>query len=48
MTAEFVPYKSVLEFKNSDTVNGFLILEKDNPSGLPEFDDQIKIPVRFK
>jgi hypothetical protein len=23
------------------------VLKKDNPSGLPEHDDQLRIPVRF-
>jgi len=28
--------------------NGFLILEKDNPSGLLQYDDSLEIPVNFK
>lgn len=47
MTEDFVPFKAVLEFRNSSTETGTLVLEKDNPSGLPENDDQISIPVRF-
>jgi len=30
------------------TDNGTLILEKDNPSGLPEHDDSLEIPVVLK
>lgn len=48
MSTEFVPYKSVLEFENPLTDTGSLILEKDNPSGLPKFDDKLIIPIRFK
>lgn len=45
MTEEFVPFLATLEFKNSQVQNGKLVLKKDNPSGLPEHDDQLVIPV---
>ena len=48
MTEEFVPFKAVLEFKMPSSDFGTLILEKDNPSGLPEKADELRIPVRFK
>ncbi len=49
MTTEFVPFSSSLEFTPpKETDIGFLILKKDNPSGLPENDDQIEIPIRFR
>ena len=47
MTEEFVPFEAVLEFE-SDSVRGskgILVLKRDNPSGLPENDDALKIPV---
>ncbi|MEX0918466.1 MAG: Gmad2 immunoglobulin-like domain-containing protein [Candidatus Paceibacterota bacterium] len=47
MTDEYVPFTSELSFKNPSTETGFLILSKDNPSDLREFDDEIKIPIRF-
>lgn len=48
MTEEFVPFVSILEFtKPLNVNNGTLILERDNPSGLPENDAQIQIPVVF-
>ncbi|HTK05063.1 MAG TPA: Gmad2 immunoglobulin-like domain-containing protein [Candidatus Eisenbacteria bacterium] len=48
MTTEFVPFKAVLEFEHPPaTPTGTLVLMKDNPSGLPEKDDEIRIPVRF-
>ncbi|MDD2753421.1 MAG: Gmad2 immunoglobulin-like domain-containing protein [Candidatus Portnoybacteria bacterium] len=48
MTTEFVPFEVVLEFTLPQTATGMLVLEKDNPSGLPEFEDSISLPVRFK
>lgn len=54
MTIDFVPFTATLTFTNpyaagdpeSEKV-GKIILRKDNPSGLPENDDSIEIPVRF-
>lgn len=54
MTEDFVPFTSTLEFespyKEGDPdffKRGTLILRKDNPSGLPEHDDALEIPVVF-
>lgn len=52
MTEEFVPYKATLEFENPSwnadfSKRGSLILQKSNPSGLPEQDDALEIPVKF-
>ncbi|MBI4708904.1 MAG: hypothetical protein HY764_01715 [Candidatus Portnoybacteria bacterium] len=49
MTSNFVSFTSIpIVFESpSDTNKGFLILEKDNPSDLPKFDDQLAIPVNF-
>ena len=47
MTTEFVPFKATLTFEKPSTATGTLVLQKDNPSGLPEHADQISIPVRF-
>ncbi|MDO8429938.1 MAG: Gmad2 immunoglobulin-like domain-containing protein [bacterium] len=47
MTENFVPFKATLEFKKPATDNGTIVLEKDNPSGLPEHADELRIPVRF-
>lgn len=46
LTDNFVPYKSLLEF-NTTATSGFLVISKDNPSGLPENDASVKIPVLF-
>ncbi|MDD5144699.1 MAG: Gmad2 immunoglobulin-like domain-containing protein [Candidatus Pacebacteria bacterium] len=48
MTTDFVPFESSLSFEIPETEAGELILQKDNPSGLPEYDDEIVIPVRFR
>lgn len=47
MTTEFVPFKVELNFDKPSTTAGKLILKKDNPSGLPEHDDKLVIPVKF-
>jgi hypothetical protein len=49
MTEDFVPFEAILEFeKPTYGDNGNLILRKDNPSGLPEYDDALEIPIFFK
>jgi hypothetical protein len=48
MTEKFVPFEAEIEFSLSATKKGNLIFEKDNPSGLPGNDDQLRIPVNFK
>jgi len=47
MTTDFVPFSVTLNFITPTTATGTLVLEKDNPSGEPQFDDSISIPVRF-
>ena len=47
MTTEFVPFEVTLTFSNPTTPTGTLVLEKDNPSGLPEHSAEVRIPVRF-
>jgi len=47
MTEDFVPFEATLEFQSPTTSRGVLILEKDNPSGLPEYADELRIPVKF-
>ncbi len=50
MTNDFVPFEAMIDFtadKNTYINKGALILRKDNPSGLPENDDSIEIPVKF-
>jgi glucose/arabinose dehydrogenase len=47
MTTSFVPFAVSLEFDTPDTATGTLVLKKDNPSGLPEYDAEVRVPVRF-
>lgn len=56
MTNDFVPFESKLEFespvfegvdKDHFSRRGYLIFQKDNPSGLPEYDDALEIPIWF-
>lgn len=50
MTEEFVPFEAALTFTLDPNVysnRGTLILRKDNPSGLPEHDDALEIPIVF-
>ena len=47
MTEDFVPFKAKIEFQQPKTKTGVLIFKKDNPSGLPEHDDELRMPVRF-
>src|SRR3989344_4037566 len=36
MTNEFVPFTATITFTKSTTTTGAILLEKDNPSGLPD------------
>lgn len=45
MTENFVPFTAELEYSVDSRQAGTLVLEKDNPSGLPENSDEIRIPV---
>ncbi|OIO32502.1 MAG: hypothetical protein COZ49_01540 [Candidatus Yonathbacteria bacterium CG_4_10_14_3_um_filter_47_65] len=52
MTEAFVPFEAELAFDTADISGnyfdrGTLILKKDNPSGLPEHDDALEIPIVF-
>lgn len=47
MKEDFVPFKVTLTFPEPTTDSGTLILEKDNPSGLPQNADELRIPVKF-
>lgn len=47
MTTDFVPFSATLNWATSTTELGTLILHKDNPSGLPEHDAAVRIPVKF-
>jgi hypothetical protein len=49
MTTEHVGFTTVLEFQvPADEEFGVLVIEKDNPSGLEEYDKSFTVPVRFR
>ena len=48
MTTEFIPFEATLTFIAPISGSGTLVLEKDNPSGLPEHADELRIPVTFE
>ncbi|MFA5050587.1 MAG: GerMN domain-containing protein [Patescibacteria group bacterium] len=45
MTENFVPFTATLQFNAPIETKGILILEKDNPSGLPQNADELRVPV---
>jgi hypothetical protein len=47
MTENFVPFKTELVFDVPMEGDGVLVFEKDNPSGLPEHDDELIVPIKF-
>lgn len=48
MTDELVPFEVTLEFEKPTYKNtGALILQRDNPSDLPENDDALEVPVVY-
>jgi len=47
MTEDFVAFRTNLQFDKPDTERGILIVERDNPSGLPENAGELRIPVEF-
>ena len=47
MTTDFVDFELTLNFQAPTTQKGHLIFKKDNPSGLPEHDNELKMPIVF-
>jgi hypothetical protein len=50
MTNNFVPFQATIVFKVDPNVysnKGSLILRRDNPSGLPQNDNALEIPITF-
>jgi hypothetical protein len=47
MTENFVPFVVTLDLDASSVKEGKLILANDNPSGLPENDKSIELPLKF-
>lgn len=47
-TTDFVPFTGEISFIKPKGQIGSIIFKKDNPSGLPQNDDSVSIPVSFK
>lgn len=47
MTSDFVDFSVTLNFDTPDMKRGELVLVKDNPSGLPENDAKLTVPINF-
>lgn len=47
LAGENIPFTAKISFKKGVAKSGFLVLKRDNPSGLPENDAQVMIPVTF-
>lgn len=48
MTEEFVPFAKDIVVPGTYTGEAVLILKKDNPSGLPENDGSVSIPINIQ
>ncbi|HNU96808.1 MAG TPA: GerMN domain-containing protein [Candidatus Portnoybacteria bacterium] len=48
MTEDFVDFEAKLEFVPEKNQKGFLIFMRDNPSGLPENNEEFKVPVQME
>ncbi len=47
MTENFVPFDGELTFSLPETSSGTLVIKNANPSGAPENEKKLEIPVRF-
>jgi len=47
MTEDFVPFVATITFDDPTTETGGIVLKKDNPSGLPEYDQSLRLPIIF-
>lgn len=45
MTTSFVPFKGSISYQSAATTSAILVLENDNPSGMPENQKRIEIPL---
>ena len=49
MTTDYVPFRAeILFIKSAVKNNGWIILKKDNPSGLSQNDDAFEVPIVFR
>jgi hypothetical protein len=47
MTIDLVKFESEITFTTTEKT-GYIVIKKDNPSGLPENDASLKVPVKFQ
>jgi len=47
MTGNYVPFKAEINFNQATSSQGTIVLKKDNPSGLPEYDNELIVPIKF-
>ena len=48
MTTSSVPFSATISFTNPKYATGTIVFRKDNPSGLPKYDEEFTLPVRFR
>lgn len=48
MTENFVHFKGEISFATAKAGKGFLVFAKDNPSGLPQYDKEFRLPIMLK
>lgn len=48
MTTDFVLFRATMNFRMPKEKIGTIVFKKNNPSGLPEHNDELNIPVRFR
>lgn len=47
-TEEFVPFEASMTFDQPESDKGMLVFNRDNPSGLPEYEEKFLYSVTFK
>lgn len=47
MTDQLVNFQGEIKFSQPTTDTGYILFEKDNPSGLPQNDESFQLPVKF-
>lgn len=48
MTEDFVNFSTQITFDKPTTSRGELVLMKDNPSGEPQYDNELIVPIKFE
>lgn len=46
-TTELVPFSVQLTYTTAESGSGTIVMQKDNPSGLPQNADSVSIPIKF-